>query len=155
MAATLKQGAHPLAPFHWEIEFPEVFARENGGFDAIVGNPPFAGKNTVAASNRRSYGAWLQALHTEAHGNADLVVALLSTRLYTCAPRRVVRPNSHKYSKPRRYSRNRPAVDFVSMKVQSTGLGDELNGRAKLQLLYPLFTSNAELEPARITWMEF
>ena len=44
MAATLKQGAHPLTPFHWEIEFPEVFARENGGFDAIVGNPPFAGR---------------------------------------------------------------------------------------------------------------
>ena len=28
MAATLKQGAHPLTPFHWEIEFPEVFARK-------------------------------------------------------------------------------------------------------------------------------
>lgn len=28
-------------PFHWEIEFPEVFIRENPGFDAIVGNPPF------------------------------------------------------------------------------------------------------------------
>jgi hypothetical protein len=32
MAATLQQGAHPLPPFHWEIEFPEVFARDNGGF---------------------------------------------------------------------------------------------------------------------------
>ena len=52
MAATLKQGAHPLTPFHWEIEFPEVFARENGGFDAIVGNPPFAGKNTLVGGNR-------------------------------------------------------------------------------------------------------
>ena len=51
MAATLKQGAHPLTPFHWEIEFPEVFARENGGFDAIVGNPPFAGKNTIIDGN--------------------------------------------------------------------------------------------------------
>jgi hypothetical protein len=34
--------------FHWRLEFPEVFAhqnehdqRENGGFDAIVGNPPY------------------------------------------------------------------------------------------------------------------
>ena len=27
-------------PFNWEIEFPEVYLRENGGFDAIVGNPP-------------------------------------------------------------------------------------------------------------------
>ena len=31
----------PLAPFHWEVEFPEVFDRENPGFDAFVGNPPF------------------------------------------------------------------------------------------------------------------
>jgi hypothetical protein len=50
-----------------------VFARENGGFDAIVGNPPFAGKNTVAASNRQGYGVWLQTLHEDAHGNADQV----------------------------------------------------------------------------------
>ena len=38
----------PIEPFHWEIEFPEVFERENPGFDAIIGNPPFAGKNTIA-----------------------------------------------------------------------------------------------------------
>ena len=36
-----------IKPFHWEVEFPEVFDRENPGFDAIVGNPPFAGKNTI------------------------------------------------------------------------------------------------------------
>lgn len=28
-------------PFHWSVEFPEVFTR--GGFDAFVGNPPFMG----------------------------------------------------------------------------------------------------------------
>ena len=34
-------------PFHWEVEFPEVFLtpsgepRDDGGFDAIVGNPPY------------------------------------------------------------------------------------------------------------------
>lgn len=27
--------------FHWELEFPEVFLRERGGFDAILGNPPW------------------------------------------------------------------------------------------------------------------
>jgi hypothetical protein len=63
----------PLVPFHWEIEFPEVFERENPGFDAIVGNPPFAGKNTVAAGNAGGYLDWLQHVHAESHGNADLV----------------------------------------------------------------------------------
>ncbi|HEY8066776.1 MAG TPA: DNA methyltransferase [Methylosinus sp.] len=60
-------------PFHWEIEFPEVFARENPGFDAIVGNPPFAGKNTISAASGPRYLPWLQTLHEGAHGNADLV----------------------------------------------------------------------------------
>jgi hypothetical protein len=74
MAATLKDGAHPLSPFHWEIEFPEVFSRrDDSGFDAIVGNPPFAGKNTIIRGNRKNYLPWLQVLHEGAHGNADLV----------------------------------------------------------------------------------
>ena len=63
----------PLAPFHWELEFPEVFERDNPGFDAIVGNPPFAGKNTVAAGNVDHYPDWLKQMHDQSHGNADLV----------------------------------------------------------------------------------
>lgn len=27
--------------FHWELEFPDVFASKNSGFSAIVGNPPW------------------------------------------------------------------------------------------------------------------
>jgi hypothetical protein len=71
--ATLKIGEHPIRAFHWLLEFPEVFSRKNGGFDAIVGNPPFAGKNTIIAGHRKNYLVWLQTLHQNAHGNADLV----------------------------------------------------------------------------------
>jgi hypothetical protein len=52
IVAKLRIPPHGLSPFHWELEFPEVFARDNAGFDAIVGNPPFGGKNTVIKSNR-------------------------------------------------------------------------------------------------------
>ena len=69
----LRRKEPPLAPFHWEIEFPEVFDRGNPGFDAVVGNPPFAGKNTVAAANAAGYSDWLKQVHEESHGNADLV----------------------------------------------------------------------------------
>ena len=69
----LRRKEPPLAPFHWEIEFPEVFDRENPGFDAVVGNPPFAGKNTVAAANVAGYADWIKQVHEESHGNADLV----------------------------------------------------------------------------------
>lgn len=71
----LRTGPRPVPPFHWEIEFPEVFSRENPGFDAFVGNPPFAGKNTVAVSTRGAYPDWLtlKRVHPQSHGNADLV----------------------------------------------------------------------------------
>ncbi len=75
-AADLEEGRNaemPFAPFHWEIEFPEVFERENPGFDGFVGNPPFAGKNNVAAGNVTGYPSWLKEMHDESHGNADLV----------------------------------------------------------------------------------
>ena len=71
--AELRDAEPPLAPFHWEIEFPEAFERDNPGFDAIVGNPPFAGKNTVAAANVAGYPDWLKQVHAGSHGNADQV----------------------------------------------------------------------------------
>jgi len=69
----LRHADPPLAPLHWELEFPEVFERENPGFDAMVGNPPFAGKNTIISGNRKGYLNWLKTLHEKAHGNADIV----------------------------------------------------------------------------------
>ena len=71
--AVLRRADPPLAPFHWEIEFLEVFERDRPGFDVVAGNPPFAGKNTVAAANPAGYPDWLKALHAASHGNADLV----------------------------------------------------------------------------------
>ncbi|MCW5552268.1 MAG: class I SAM-dependent DNA methyltransferase [Verrucomicrobiae bacterium] len=69
----LRGGRFPVTPFHWEIEFPEVFIGENPGFDAIVGNPPYAGKNTLSKGNQDAYPDWLKAWHEQSHGNADLV----------------------------------------------------------------------------------
>ena len=63
----------PVEPFCWEVEFPEVFDRENPGFDVIVGNPPFAGKNTIGNSNPTGYPDWLKQIHAQSHGNSDLV----------------------------------------------------------------------------------
>ena len=72
LAAAMREDRH-LFPFHWEVEFPEVFDREPPGFDAIIGNPPFAGKNTLSAANPDGYPEWLKQLHDESHGAADLV----------------------------------------------------------------------------------
>lgn len=65
----LGEGPDAIEPFHWEIEFPEVFVRhdENSrcGFDAIVGNPPwvsYAGRAAQPLDDRRRafYGAFYQ-----------------------------------------------------------------------------------------------
>lgn len=69
----MRSADPPLASFHWELEFPEVFLRSNPGFDAFVGNPPFAGKNTLAAANVSFYPVWLKTVHSESHGNSDIV----------------------------------------------------------------------------------
>src|ERR1017187_8953157 len=74
----LRKQQKPVVPFHWEVEFPEVFdldefLRVRGGFDAMIGNPPFAGKNTLLEGNADGYMDWLKAEHAESHGNADLV----------------------------------------------------------------------------------
>lgn len=68
-----RHASPPLAPFHWGVEFPEVFQRETPGFDAFVGNPPFAGKNTLIAGSPAGILDWLKHIHEGAHGNADLV----------------------------------------------------------------------------------
>jgi hypothetical protein len=48
-------------PFHWPLEFPEVFADTTApGFDAIVGNPPFRGGNKISGTYGDDYLDWLQ-----------------------------------------------------------------------------------------------
>lgn len=69
----LRCADRPLVPFHWEIEFPEVFDRENPGFDVVVGNPPFMGGSKISSVLGDGYASWLAVRHSHTHGNGDLV----------------------------------------------------------------------------------
>jgi hypothetical protein len=69
----LAAGEKGITPFHWDLEFPEVFGDGRAGFDAFVGNPPFAGKNTIAEGSPDGILDWFKQQHPESHGNADLV----------------------------------------------------------------------------------
>ena len=68
-----RHAERPLVPFHWSLEFPEVFDRTNPGFDAIVGNPPFAGGRNLSASAGETYCAWIIQSNPGTSGGADLV----------------------------------------------------------------------------------
>jgi hypothetical protein len=63
----------PLAPFHWEIEFPEVFERDNPGFDAFIGNPPFLRGRAISGIFSPSYLSFLLVAFSPAGGQSDLV----------------------------------------------------------------------------------
>lgn len=46
------EWAREALPFHWSIEFPAVFAQ--GGFDVVIGNPPYIKKADVPTATRKS-----------------------------------------------------------------------------------------------------
>ncbi|MFI0370846.1 Eco57I restriction-modification methylase domain-containing protein [Actinomadura sp. 1N219] len=69
----LPDGAFPREPIHWPLAFPEVF--EKGGFDAIIGNPPFLGGPKMRPAFGYSYREFLS-VHVASNvrgTNTDLV----------------------------------------------------------------------------------
>ncbi|MEU8124667.1 DNA methyltransferase [Spirillospora sp. NPDC049024] len=72
----LPDGAFERRPIHWPLVFPEVF--ERGGFDAIIGNPPFLGGKKISGSSGSAYREFLvEVLGESVRGNADLVAYFL------------------------------------------------------------------------------
>ena len=61
-------------PFHWPLEFPEVFQRVNGGFDAIVGNPPFMGNRLWKKNLGEHFPSLARILLGRPPGKIDLCV---------------------------------------------------------------------------------
>ncbi len=63
----------PRDPFHWPLEFPEVFLNERNGFDACIGNPPFLGGKQIPTRLGPVYSNALKVFFSESKGAADLV----------------------------------------------------------------------------------
>ena len=55
--------------FDWRAEFPEVFAGEAGGFDVVIGNPPYIRQEWLSPIK-----PYLQSRYAAYHGMADLYV---------------------------------------------------------------------------------
>jgi methylase of polypeptide subunit release factors len=69
-----RPGRPARRPFHWLVEFPEVFLHtDNPGFHAIVGNPPFVGGQKITGLLGTDYRDY-QVLHAAygRRGSADL-----------------------------------------------------------------------------------
>jgi hypothetical protein len=76
LSIDLPVGKPPRKPFHWALEFPEVF--ERGGFDGVVGNPPFLGGRRLRGTTGTSYLFFLTTiLCPNSSANADLCAFFL------------------------------------------------------------------------------
>ncbi|MEU0019616.1 Eco57I restriction-modification methylase domain-containing protein [Streptomyces rochei] len=58
LAAELPDDGLERTPLHWPLVFPEVFTGR-GGFDAVVGNPPFLGGTKITPSHGYAYRQYL------------------------------------------------------------------------------------------------
>lgn len=65
-------GSFRREPLHWPVVFPEVF--EDGGFDAIIGNPPFLGGQKLTSALGTAYREYLvETIGHGVRGSADLI----------------------------------------------------------------------------------
>jgi hypothetical protein len=71
---------HDFKPFHWDIEFPEVFEKDNPGFDIVVGNPPYLGGARIWSSLGNAYPDWLRSAFANSGGKAVDLVAYFFRR---------------------------------------------------------------------------
>jgi len=74
-----QESEKPVAPFHWEIEFPEVFQRDNPGFDVFIGNPPFMAGKDITGHLGDSFLDWIKITFKNAGGQADFVAYFFQT----------------------------------------------------------------------------
>jgi Eco57I restriction-modification methylase/MmeI, target recognition domain len=72
-------GTVEREPFHWSLEFPEIFAdTTNPGFDAIIGNPPFLGGQKISGTYGDDYLGWLQRWDgNDVKGSTDLAARFI------------------------------------------------------------------------------
>ena len=170
-----RKGHPPLAPFHWEIEFPEVFDRKNPGFDAFVGNPPFAGHVSVVSTNVAHYTEWLRNIHPETIGKCDVVahffrrafcllrdrgtMGLIATNTIgqgdtrSTGLRWICRHGGEIYRARRRYQWPGQAAVVVSIVHAAKGqlLGDkQLDGRHTRKITAFLFHTGGNDDPVRL-----
>ncbi|WP_174843133.1 DNA methyltransferase [Cryobacterium sp. TMT1-62] len=73
LTPAVETGDARWKPLHWVIEAPDVIV-EHGGFDAIIGNPPFLGGQKLTGAMGTNVRDWfVHVIARSARGSADLV----------------------------------------------------------------------------------
>ncbi|MCM0673880.1 SAM-dependent DNA methyltransferase [Micromonospora phytophila] len=113
-------GSFDRNPLHWPLVFPEVV--EKGGFDAIIGNPPFLGGTKITGPfglSYREYLVWAVAGGHRAGGRCDLV-AYFVLRAHRLLNRRgqagLIATNTLTQGDTREVGLDRLAIDGVTIR---------------------------------------
>ena len=146
------RATQPVTPFHWEIEFPEVFDRENPGFDAIVGNPPFAGKNTHHRQQPRRLPRLAEDAARRRPRQRRPRRPLLPPRVRPAAQRRHLRPDRHQHHRARATRAHRPALDLQARRHDLRARERATSGRARRRSSSASSTSHKGALPGPTGW---
>lgn len=77
LTPTVETDYERWKPLHWVVEAPDVMI-ENGGFDAVVGNPPFLGVKSIRSAIGQELRDYLaNSLSSGESGRADYVIYFL------------------------------------------------------------------------------
>lgn len=64
----------------WQLYFPKVF-RDNGGFDIVIGNPPYIDSENMVNSGMEELRDWISKKYDCAKGNWDIYIAFFEKGL--------------------------------------------------------------------------
>ena len=70
--ATVNSLAEDLRFFHFEVAWPEVFTSDHGGFDVVIGNPPYLGGKKISTVFGDKFLKFLKAQTPESADATDL-----------------------------------------------------------------------------------
>jgi len=81
-----EEERYRINAFDWEAEFPEVFAGKDGGFDAVIGNPPYIRIQALRAWMPWQADYFGKRYRSAASGNYDIYVVFVEQGLLLLAP---------------------------------------------------------------------
>ncbi|WP_207210451.1 DNA methyltransferase [Nocardioides zhouii] len=73
-------------PLHWMLEAPDVMV-DHGGFDAVIGNPPFHGGSKISGAVGPNVREWLSSQVAGVSGNADMVAYFVLRAAHLIRPK--------------------------------------------------------------------
>lgn len=76
---TVKTDYERWQPLHWPLVLPDITDR--GGFDAIIGNPPFLGNHKISGAMGTNIAEWLRNVVMRRPGKVDLCAYFMNRTL--------------------------------------------------------------------------